>query len=279
MDRARELSQLWSWLPAFRAVAETQHLPTAAKFMGLTPSALSRSVKQLEDAIGEPLFVRAGRRMKLNPGGQTLLIGVRDAMRRADDSLSTLRGDFRGRRLAIAIASAWVRRLITPIAAAHPSWTIEVVDSTGDDARRRLLRGEIDLIVDERVENDDTLEVDRLCEVRRAVCCGPSHPLAGRRRVPAADLAEYPFATHVQDGWAPDRLRRIGLTSPRLDVSIAACASGAYLAVVPVMLATDAGLVQLGVPVRASALYVQRRHSLVAGIDRVTALLRGCCDG
>src|SRR5262245_24932867 len=30
MDRAARLTELWSWLPAFRAVAETQHLPTAA---------------------------------------------------------------------------------------------------------------------------------------------------------------------------------------------------------------------------------------------------------
>ena len=31
VDRAIRLSNLWNWLPAFRIVAETQHLPTAAK--------------------------------------------------------------------------------------------------------------------------------------------------------------------------------------------------------------------------------------------------------
>ena len=62
VQRAVRVSQLWSWLPAFRTVAETEHLPTAARMLELSPSALSRSVKQLEDSLGRPLFTREGRR-------------------------------------------------------------------------------------------------------------------------------------------------------------------------------------------------------------------------
>ena len=31
MEHARDVAQFWSWLPAFRAVAETEHLPSAGK--------------------------------------------------------------------------------------------------------------------------------------------------------------------------------------------------------------------------------------------------------
>ena len=31
MDRFRAIAQIWNWLPGFRAVAETEHLPSAAE--------------------------------------------------------------------------------------------------------------------------------------------------------------------------------------------------------------------------------------------------------
>jgi len=40
LDRVVRLYQLWSWLPHFRAVAETEHLPTDSEALG--PSATAR---------------------------------------------------------------------------------------------------------------------------------------------------------------------------------------------------------------------------------------------
>ena len=60
MKLAQRVSQVWNWLPAFRAVAESEHLPTASKEANLSASALSRAVKLLEDDLGVSLFVREG---------------------------------------------------------------------------------------------------------------------------------------------------------------------------------------------------------------------------
>ncbi|MHC4078781.1 MAG: helix-turn-helix domain-containing protein, partial [Planctomycetota bacterium] len=69
MDRLRRLAQLWNWLPAFRAVGETQHLPTASRALSVTAPALSRAVRLLERDVGQPLFRRIGRRIELNEAG------------------------------------------------------------------------------------------------------------------------------------------------------------------------------------------------------------------
>ena len=53
MERMRRLTTLWSWLPGFRAVAETQHLPTASKQLHVGASALSRTIRLLEEALRE----------------------------------------------------------------------------------------------------------------------------------------------------------------------------------------------------------------------------------
>ena len=37
MERVVRLDSFWSWLPAFRVVAETAHLPTAARTLGVGP--------------------------------------------------------------------------------------------------------------------------------------------------------------------------------------------------------------------------------------------------
>ena len=83
--RVHRLLELWAWLPAFRFVAETEHLPSASDLLYTSPSALSRTVKQLEGALGVKLFDRVGKRLVLNDDGRRLLGGVRRAMRYVDD--------------------------------------------------------------------------------------------------------------------------------------------------------------------------------------------------
>ena len=91
MARVQRLARLWSWLPAFRVVAETEHLPSAASALGTSPPGLSRMVKLLEHDLGEPLFARTAGRLRLNAAGELFLDHVRDAMRLLDDGLQTLR--------------------------------------------------------------------------------------------------------------------------------------------------------------------------------------------
>ena len=102
-ERFKATTDVWNWLPAFRAVAETEHLPTAGEMMNVTPPALSRAVRQLEEAVGRELFVRSGRTMQLNEDGRRLAIAVRMAMRTvhtALEELASARRAHRGHHLA-----------------------------------------------------------------------------------------------------------------------------------------------------------------------------------
>jgi DNA-binding transcriptional LysR family regulator len=267
MERAYEIAGLWTWLPAFRAVAETQHLPTAARFMHVTPSALSRSVKQLEEAVGTPLFARGGRRIQLNAAGERLLAAVRDAMRLLDDGLGACRGT-PSARLAIAGPSPWIAKLVTALAPARPGLVIDVVEAA-DDPGPQLLRGEIDVVVSDRAGRNGRFAVDLICELHRSVWCSADHPLGGKRKVPADRLVGHAFAATDTDGWPPERPRRVELRSSRLEVVIDACKSGRYLAVLPTVLGRDAGLRDLGGRIPGGGLYVQRRQPITAGPDWV----------
>src|SRR5712691_11901344 len=81
MTRYRRVAELWNWLPGFRGVAEHESVNEAASALNVSPSALSRTVKLLESALGAPADrVRrralddharrhaAGRRLHRGPG-------------------------------------------------------------------------------------------------------------------------------------------------------------------------------------------------------------------
>lgn len=227
MDRATRLAELWSWLPAFRTVAETQHLPTAAAVLHVSPSALSRSVGLLEAALGQPLFRRVGRRLQLDRAGELLLEATRDAMRRLDDGLDAVVAK-RLDRVRVFAPAPWFELVVLPVMTGFDGVVLDVVDV--HEPAAALLRGDIDLAVGTTPVHDDRLTTKQLGSAARAVC---------RARTTRRDA---PFAMAGDDGWPTDRPRRIGLRAARLDAVIEACTGGNYLAILPVALARRRGL-------------------------------------
>jgi DNA-binding transcriptional LysR family regulator len=146
VDRLAHLAAIWSWLPGFRAVAETESVHAAARKLRLSPSSLSRTVAQLEAAVGRPLFDRVGRAMRLTALGHALLAEVRTAMRAIDDAVAT-----RERALAIAAAADLAEMLVIPVVVGwrrtRGELALRVHSDPELDAAGRLLRGELDVVV------------------------------------------------------------------------------------------------------------------------------------
>ncbi len=74
--------ELWQ-LRTFRAVAETLNFTRAAERLHLTQSAVSHQIKALEAELGEPLFIRTKRGVKLSQAGK---IALEYAERMLDDA-------------------------------------------------------------------------------------------------------------------------------------------------------------------------------------------------
>ncbi|MEJ2435204.1 MAG: LysR family transcriptional regulator, partial [Pseudolabrys sp.] len=64
-------------LRAFVRVMDRGSFSSAAKDLGLTPSAVSKLVSRLEDRLGVRLLERSTRRLALTPEGETFLARVR----------------------------------------------------------------------------------------------------------------------------------------------------------------------------------------------------------
>ena len=249
-QRQHRVLDLWSWLPAFRMVAEREHVKGAARELHVSASALSRAVGLVEDRLGKQLFDRVGRNLRLNRDGRELLEALRDGMRRIDDGVARVtdtvyRGDFRiaveGDQLLSPLSSALVRfrqRHVGLVFTVWPSPTPMTQLEPG------LLQGRFDLALVMRppLTGRRRLRVEKVGVVSYGVYCGVNHPLhpdAGRPFA-VAELAAHAFVapTPSEDGTAGDEWpahveRQVALYLPALAPAMAVCAAGGLLAVLP----------------------------------------------
>ena len=290
MNEAERVRQIWSWLPAFRAVAEHEHLGKAAQVLHVSPSALSRTLKLLESAVGLPLFHRRGRGIQLNDEGRLLLSQVRDAMRWIDEAMAGMdardqSGMVRIGALGVA-AHVHVPQLLSRLIREHPGLHPQVSTPPPEFVTDWLLQGRLDLVLSSTAAAAPGLTVIRLAEVTNSVYCGPGHPLYGSVEPSIEEVLTFSFVTPprnamgvTDEGWPADRPRKVACELDRMLAGVEACASGVVLAVLPDLLARrhPAGLRSLAaVRVPNIPVHAIRRRALGERdrVDLVIDLLR-----
>lgn len=210
MQFVRRVRTIWSWLPTFRAVAETEHLPTAAQELDVVPSSLSRTVKLLEDELGVPLFDRSAKSLVLNEAGRRLLAATRDAMRIVDDALVHATGD-QMRGTVTGVASRDLGCVVLPRAcAALANRHADIIASSlvADDAEipALLVRGDADVALVLARPDDPELVVTEIATWTRSI-----YARAGR----TVDSSSFRVVAvgangkHVDDGWPPRIERQV----------------------------------------------------------------------
>lgn len=287
MKLTQRATQIWNWLPAFRAVAESEHLPTASREVHLSPSALSRAVKLLEDDLGVELFVREGRQLELTEAGRRLLAASRASMRSVEAALDQILSAEAAGDVHIAAPGPYCSVFVLPalrrLREAYPEIVPHLSSKSSSAIERQLAEGGIDIAIVDRVtttSHDKSLRVTKLGELTYSVYCGLDHPLAAELDVSPEDLVHHLFVgppDHLVDHWPPDLPRRMGMIVEQLHVGVQACALDGMLAVLPDVVANahvgDGQLVRLPVEiVSPQPLYAVSR-SAAAEPKRINVVL------
>ncbi|QPI63701.1 LysR substrate-binding domain-containing protein [Vreelandella venusta] len=136
-------------LRTFVTIAESGSFTRAAQQLFRTPSALSMQIKRLEETLGQTLFVREARYVRLTTEGEVLLgYGRRLLKLNAEAVTQFLSPSIEG-RVGLGITDDVVGRILPNVLAqfarSHPAVQIDVVVGRSQDLLARLDEGELDL--------------------------------------------------------------------------------------------------------------------------------------
>ncbi|MDY0746870.1 LysR family transcriptional regulator [Paucibacter sp. R3-3] len=205
------------------SLAQTGSFSRSAEALFLTQPALSRSIKALEDELGQPLFDRVGRRATPTAYGREVLQRARNLVFEADELAASGSHQSAGRAgsIRIGMGSGPGAMLMTPLlqlmATKHPAIRCEISRARTELLVRALRDRELDaLVVDARsLLPAPDLSVTSTSEMRGTIMCRPGHPLTRRRASNSAlrfdALLKYPIAsTPLSDEVARTLVERYG---------------------------------------------------------------------
>lgn len=135
----------------FAAVAAHGNFSRAALNLHLTQPALSRQVKDLEDELGVPLFVRGTNAVTLTEAGELFYEEARELLARADRAVQRVRGEAKGETLRVgygpALTTGIMPKAIERFQAAVPRVRLELEDLTLREMADKAQAALLDLVI------------------------------------------------------------------------------------------------------------------------------------
>lgn len=186
-------------LEIIRAIAETGSFTAAGEKLHVSQSAISRQILILEEELGEPVFHRIGRRIRITPAGESLLQLSHRVFRDLQDTVSAISDTRESLRGSVGLVGGMTvclyvfPALLAEVRRIHPSLDMRVTVGSTQRSIEMLRSGAGDLgLLTLPIEAADLVSVPLLQEELLLVTY-PSHPLATQKRIVPADLEKQPF--------------------------------------------------------------------------------------
>src|SRR2546427_4409820 len=186
-------------LEILQAIAVTGSFTAGGGKRHVSQAAIGRQILLLEEELGEPLFLRVGRQVRMTPAaeslvqlGQRVFLDVRETVGAITDRTRELRGTLRlsgGMTVCLYVFPPLLKHLRR----VHPQLDVRLTVAMAGRSVQEIRGGRVDAgLLTLPVEESDMVTVPVLREELLVVTI-PTHQLAKRRKVAARDLAGLPF--------------------------------------------------------------------------------------
>lgn len=182
----------------FLLVAELRSFRAAAARAYRSQPALSLSIQEMEQRLGQPLFER-GSRVNLTLFGQACLPLARELVEHHDRVNGTIAGMASRETGLLTLASVataaihWIPDLVAEYRAAHPGVSLRLFDDNSEGVERMVLSGQVELGVCSPVLRDKRLAFEPLWRDSFGLVCQRGHPLARRTSVTWKEISTLPL--------------------------------------------------------------------------------------
>ena len=185
-------------LRVFNAVARHLSFAKAAETLHVSAPAITMQIKELEAAVGMPLFERQGRKVSLTTSGEYMLVYARKMLallKDAEDAAARLQRIETG-KLTIGMVDTttyFIPALLSQFLKEHEG--IEVVLSVGN--RREIIQwlqnSEVDIAIMGSPPSEIPTRAEPFAANPLVFVASPDHPLAGETGLQAEDLRQQAF--------------------------------------------------------------------------------------
>lgn len=166
-------------MEVFVRSVEERGFSAAARELDMTPSAVSKQIRRLEDRLGVRLFNRTTRRISLTEAGELYYqhcSRILAEITAAEEEVSALQGSVRG-RLRISATAAFGRVVVVPrmkeFLARYPDLTLEIELT---DRAVEVVQEGLDAVIQLSEQVDDPSLVSRRLAINeRIVCASPEY--------------------------------------------------------------------------------------------------------
>lgn len=183
------------------AVAAARHrtFAAAAEDLGVAASALSETIKQIEEDTGVLLFDRAVRPPVLTEHGRRFISDAERILVQFGQAVQDMRdlGGVRTGHVRVAASPSMMSAVVIPaiarFRAAHPGVKVVAHQENAQIVEEMLLSGDADIGLHELWEKVDGVACEPFVSDRYGLACGPDHALAQRSSVRLDDVMGLDF--------------------------------------------------------------------------------------
>jgi LysR family hca operon transcriptional activator len=184
----------------FVAVAEARSLKLAAEEkLNTTQPSLSRQIRDLEDEVGTPLFIRGAKGVELTPAGRVFLDHARVMLSQAEVAVQSARQiacpAIPSLSLGFMIGhdTTWLPAALKLIRDELPNIHVVISTQNSPQLAAALLHGGIDVAFLRREDGSDDIEFRTLVEEPFKVFLPSDHPLAAKKTIALQEIARERF--------------------------------------------------------------------------------------
>lgn len=252
------MHDIWR-LRHFLAVAEAGSFHAAARHLNTSQPALTKSIRQLEDAFGTELFMRLPRGIRLTEAGENLHLRAREIEASWNAAVVEIGAQASGLGGVMRIgggpvySAAYFPRVLADLRRNFPNLRVAVSTGVGSELLPALKVGDIRAyaggVPEDHAEMGPQFVTEILYDQANALFAAADHPLFDQREITPPDTLAYPWLSLFSGLQANTRIEQffaghglaaplVALESHSMQIALQMIAEHRFIACMPVPLAS-----------------------------------------